>query len=504
MVPAEENGIQELCDAFESVMKEAGDGMVIAPLAALGVSNGTDANIKPGEGDLDLGSKTVQIDNKRFFLDLKQNRIGRFLKVTESLENGTKTKIAIPASNVGHFRDLILKFANLDVQDRVLPPGADGPAPALHSESMQIDMKMLFLDLKANVRGRLLKISSVGNDSRTTIMLSGRPAHLQTFGKALTDMLALDVSAAGGLAPSEETLAESIVQVQAKRFFIDLKLNLRGKFLKVTEVADRGTRNKIIIPEEGIVRFYEAMHTFAARHARDSTPAQLASDDKSVTVQSDMMTVDGKMFYLDLIDNNRGRVMKVSQIASEQRVSIMLPAIGLEGFTGALASVLREGGELVVDTMPSSTEAPGKPGEGNVELASQLVSIEGKRFFLDLKENEVGRFVQVSEVDQSGRRSKMSLPLAAAGQFRDTVAIFANLDTSALGRQSYNDGEGRPSALRTEYLKLDRKQVHFDLTANAKGCVLKISMREDRGRTTLMIPSSGLSKLVDAFTALCG
>ena len=55
----------------------------------------------------------------------------------------------------------------------------------------------------------------------------------------------------------------------------------------------------------------QAMHTFAARHARDSTPAQLASDDKSVTVQSDMMTVDGKMFYLDLIDNNRGRVMKV-------------------------------------------------------------------------------------------------------------------------------------------------------------------------------------------------
>ena len=52
---------QELCDAFESVMKEAGDGMVIAPLAALGVSNGTDANIKPGEGDLDLGSKTVQV-----------------------------------------------------------------------------------------------------------------------------------------------------------------------------------------------------------------------------------------------------------------------------------------------------------------------------------------------------------------------------------------------------------------------------------------------------------
>jgi len=500
---AENNGIKVLCDAFEAVMKEAGDGMSIAPLTALGVSGNADVG-KPGEGDLTLGSKAIQIDSKRFFFDLKQNRIGRFLKITESLENGTKQKIAIPAANVGQFRDLVLKFVEMDIKDRVLPPGSDGAPPPLHSESMKIDMKVLFMDLKSNVRGRLLKISSVGNDNRTFIALPGRSAQLDVFAKALTDMLALDDSSAGSLAPSEETLAESIVQVQSKRFFIDLKSNLRGKFLKVTEVGD-GNRNKIIIPGDGIVRFYEAMHSFAGKNARGSAPKKPAADVKSTTVHSDMMVIDGKTFYLDLLDNSRGRVMKVSQIASDQRVSIMLPAIGLEGFTGALASVLREGGELVVEGTNSTGEAPGKPGEGNIELASKLVPIEGKRFFLDLKENEIGRFLQMAEVDQGGRRTKMILPLSAVGQFRDTIGVFADLDMSALGRQAYTDTEGRPAALRSELLKFDRKQIHFDLTANAKGCVLKVSMRDDqRGRTTLMIPSTGLSKLRDAFTSLCG
>merc|ERR1712216_427437 len=121
-------------------------------------------------------------------------------------------------------------------------------------------------------------------------------------------------------------------------------------------------------------------------------------DGKTSALHSDMMTMDGKTFYLDLLENARGRVMKVSQIANDQRISIMLPAIGLEGFTGALATVLREGGELVHESAaPTGAGVPGKPGEGNVELASKLVQIEGKRFFVDLKENDIGRFVQLTE-----------------------------------------------------------------------------------------------------------
>ena len=64
---------QELCDAFETVMKEAGDGMVIAPLTALGVSGNADVG-KPGEGDLDLGSKTIQVSPCTIVLQWRTSR----------------------------------------------------------------------------------------------------------------------------------------------------------------------------------------------------------------------------------------------------------------------------------------------------------------------------------------------------------------------------------------------------------------------------------------------
>jgi hypothetical protein len=93
--------------------------------------------------------------------------------------------------------------------------------------------------------------------------------------------------------------------------------------------------------------------------------------------------------------------------------------------------------------------------------------------------------------------------VAFLGDFRDCVAVFAALDTSGLTKQqAYTDAEGRPKALRSEFLKMDRKQVHFDLALNKNGCVLKISLKDQNGRTTLMVPSSGLKAFSEAFTAL--
>lgn len=36
-----------------------------------------------GPGEEELASKTLQIQSKRFYLDVKQNRRGRFIKIAE-------------------------------------------------------------------------------------------------------------------------------------------------------------------------------------------------------------------------------------------------------------------------------------------------------------------------------------------------------------------------------------------------------------------------------------
>lgn len=56
-------------------------------------------------------------------------------------------------------------------------------------------------------------------------------------------------------------------------------------------------------------------------------------------------------------------------------------------------------------------------------LASEKVTIDRKIFFLDLKENQRGRFLKITE-DVGGRRDTIMLPAEA---FRDFAEAFARL-----------------------------------------------------------------------------
>ena len=65
------------------------------------------------------------------------------------------------------------------------------------------------------------------------------------------------------------------------------------------------------------------------------------------------------------------------------------------------------------------------PGErmGSDPIASEKVTIERKIFFLDLKENQRGRFLKITE-DVGGRRDTIMLPAEA---FRDFLEALQRL-----------------------------------------------------------------------------
>jgi len=65
------------------------------------------------------------------------------------------------------------------------------------------------------------------------------------------------------------------------------------------------------------------------------------------------------------------------------------------------------------------------PGEqtSSDPLASEKITIDRKIFFLDLKENQRGRFLKITE-DVGGRRDTIMLPAEA---FRDFAEAFARL-----------------------------------------------------------------------------
>lgn len=57
-------------------------------------------------GDRTLLSERLQIERKQFFLDLKENASGRFLRITEDV-GGHRDKIIVPATGLAVFSKCI-------------------------------------------------------------------------------------------------------------------------------------------------------------------------------------------------------------------------------------------------------------------------------------------------------------------------------------------------------------------------------------------------------------
>jgi hypothetical protein len=63
--------------------------------------------------DEPLVSEKVQIDRKVFFLDLKENQRGRFLKITEDV-GGRRDTIMLPAAAFQEFNDALNRIINAE------------------------------------------------------------------------------------------------------------------------------------------------------------------------------------------------------------------------------------------------------------------------------------------------------------------------------------------------------------------------------------------------------
>ena len=69
----------------------------------------------------------------------------------------------------------------------------------------------------------------------------------------------------------ESELNSKKIQVERKMFFLDLKENQRGKFLKITEDVS-GRRDTIIIPASGLPDILEAIEDML--DGEDLTPVE--------------------------------------------------------------------------------------------------------------------------------------------------------------------------------------------------------------------------------------
>ena len=77
-------------------------------------------------------------------------------------------------------------------------------------------------------------------------------------------------------------------------------------------------------------------------------------------------------------------------------------------------------GQDVSNCLYMSYQNPGGERMGSDPIASEKVAIERKIFFLDLKENQRGRFLKITE-DVGGRRDTIMLPAPAFKDFLEAL-----------------------------------------------------------------------------------
>jgi hypothetical protein len=230
-----------------------------------------------------------------------------------------------------------------------------------------------------------------------------------------------------GQVAGEEELASKMVQIQSKRFYLDVKQNRRGRFIKIAEVGAGGKKSRILLAMPVAAEFRDKLTEFAEHYASlgPAVPENVPEDGR---LKSDMMVKENRRYYLDLKENQRGRFLRISMTVtrSRARATVVVPAQGLIEFRDALSELLKDYGvedeEDIGETLPEA----------------KSLRVENKMFYFDVGQNQRGVYMRVSEV-RANFRTAVTIPERSWVRFRDTLNEF--IDKMSLDR----DGEARAS-----------------------------------------------------------
>ncbi|KAL9248426.1 hypothetical protein vseg_021750 [Gypsophila vaccaria] len=239
------------------------------------------------QSDAELISKTLQVEHKLFYFDLKENPRGRFLKISEKTSS-TRSTIILPSSAISWFLNLFNYYLTSD-------------DPLLFSKELQLDSKVFYFDVGENRRGRFLKVSEASmSRNRSTIII---PA---------------GIDGDEGWAAFRNILAE-----------INEALGLFVMSNQNSEASER-----LVGLSDDVGAGFIATQSTSQAEINAERPAEIpAQDDIGATLgASKVIRVDQKRFFFDLGNNNRGHFLRISEVAGPDRSSIILPLSGLKQF----------------------------------------------------------------------------------------------------------------------------------------------------------------------------
>ncbi|KAK1411070.1 hypothetical protein QVD17_37614 [Tagetes erecta] len=251
-----------------------------------------------GGNDVELLSKTLQVEHKLFYFDLKENPRGRYLKISEKT-SATRSTIIVPFNGIAWFFDIFNYYVTSDDQD-------------VSSKELQLDSKVFYFDVGENRRGRFLKVSEASvSRNRSTIIVpagSNRDEGWSAFRNILEE-----INETSKLFASNQQNSEGITQER----LVGLSDDVGAGF-----IAGNSSQPAPIATSD--LNLGDRTTTF------DLPPS--SSDESGGFGVSKVIRADQKRFFFDLGSNNRGHYLRISEVAGSDRSSIILPLSGLKQF----------------------------------------------------------------------------------------------------------------------------------------------------------------------------
>lgn len=203
----------------------------------------------------ELATRSLRIQSKRYYVDVKQNARGKFIKLVEGLPDGTKNRLSFPMSIVPDVRDKLTSFADFYGE---LEPASQREATEdgnLKKDDIRSNQRKIYFDLKENKRGVFLRISS-------TASFGGRRQTIALPAQGIIDVRNVLTEFIDEFGGDEEEPLElpdfQEMRVERKRFYFDCGSNDRGSFVRISEVTSK-YRSSVTVPKQGLHKFRELL-----------------------------------------------------------------------------------------------------------------------------------------------------------------------------------------------------------------------------------------------------
>jgi hypothetical protein len=271
----------------------------------------------------------------------------------------------------------------------------------------------------------------------------------------------------------EKELASQLILIQSKRFYIDVKENQRGRFIKLAEVGVGGRKSRILMTMSAAAEFKSRLVEFSELHSSlgpshgtgdtanadtattgVSSSSNSAAANKSGQRNNSGSATGGDNDGLIKSENQRGRFLRVSMVVSRgPRAYLAIPAQGLIEFKDHLGDILDRfaldldenssdiGGNAAINAGRSRGTSPKGAAKGGGAVANQAhdnvenlpesksLRADNKTFYFDCGSNQRGVFLKISEVRQNRFRTSITIPITILKQFQEQISQL-NLNSS--------------------------------------------------------------------------